>query len=709
MTTQAKTTAPRLKTRLLRGRFPFNLKHAFYGRAIIEAFIRLDPRQQMRNPVMFVAMVGSVLTTILFIWMLLGKGDKSPAIAGTAKTWLWLTVLFVNFAQALAGGHGQARTEALRRTHRQSLAKKLYKAEYKDDYEIIPATSLRWGDVVLVEAGDIIPTDGEVVEGVALVDESALTGKQVPLVREAGRDCIAVTGGTRVLSDWLVIRIKAKPGGSLLDRMFNLVEETKHRPPPCIAFLNILLASAAIIFFLATLAWLVPLRYDPEVESPEIFITLTSLITLLVALSPTTTGGLLSIVNLAGQDRLLQHNIIALRNQTLERAGKVDVLLLDKSIAIVPGYRQAVTFIPLNKTNITQLAEVARLASLADGTPEGESIIALAEKQLGLGHQTEGILLEAPAGAHVFSYSAETGLSGIEVNGMSIRQGAPQAVMAYLQAHGHPVTPELNGVVERITGQGGVPLVLTVNGQAIGVIHLRNVVNQYLKERLIRLRRMGLKTVMITDDTSLVAAAIAAEAGMDDFLASATAETKLALIRRYRASGQRVAMTGHGINDASVLIEADVAVAMNAGAQPARETANLVDLDSNPTKLVELVELSQQQQMTRRALALFSLTYDVAKYLVLIPSVFASIYPALGVLNLMRLSTPASAILATIIFNLLSIVALTPLALRGVPYRLMDTARLQRNILLACGGGGLVAPFIGIKVIDLVLVGLGLV
>ncbi len=744
MTTRIKTATSRLKTIPRPDQNPFDFKYMLYRRAIIKTFIKLNLRQQARNPVMFIVTVASVLTTALFIWMLLPGSDESPVAIGLVATWLWFTLLLTNFAQTLAGGYGQIWTETLRRVRRQVTAKKLSKPEHKDDYEIIPATSLSWGDVVLVEAGEIIPADGEVIEGTAPVDESLLTNQHTPIIREAGEDFNAVTGGTRVLSDWLVVQIKARSGEGLLDHIVNLVEQVKHRSPPHKTFLKILLIGSTIVCLLAVVSGLFFSYYSLNINDWDFFMAIITLITLLIALSPTTSSELLSIIDRVGLDCLMRHNIIPLREQdAMEMAGNVDVVLLDKHTTIIPGYRQAVELIPLNNSPITQLAQVARLVALTDEAPEGRSIITLAKKVLGP-NTKDGMTLKppmkpssagfipgvwrgeksggtpptpptppapsaAPTGTHVVPYSAETGLSGLDFNGMRIRKGTPGAMIAYMQAHGHPPPSDLNNVSKRVVCQGGVPLVLALNGQIIGIIHLRDLVNKYLKERLIRLRQMGIKTIMTTDDSSIAAAMAAAEAGVDDFLALATSEAKLALIQRHQTNGQRVATIGSRVNDAPVLLEAYVAVVMNVGAQLARETAVMIDLNSDSARLIELVEIGRQQQVTRRALTAFSMVTDVAKYVVLIPVIFASIHPLLGRLNFMQLSTPISAILATLIFNALSLVAFTPLALQGVSYRLVGTVWRQRYTLLACALGGLIAPFIGIKIIDLILVGLGLV
>ncbi len=705
MATHLKTTAPRLKTMLSRVQISVNSGHTLYRRAFTEAFTKLDPRRQIRNPVMLVATAGSILTSISFILLLVGESSESPVAIAMVAGWLWFTVLLTNFAGSLAGGHSWARAETLRRARRPVTAKKLSNPKRKDEYESIPAATLRWGDVVLVEAGDILPADGEVIEGVALVDESILTGKNTPVAREAGGNRTTVTAGARVLSGWLVVRVRARPGEGLPDHIATLVTEAQHQPPPYKTFLRATLAGSVIISLLFVSG------YGLQAGSVETFITITMLTALLVALSPMTTGGLLSVIDLTGLDRLIRRNIIPLRDQNaMEMAGQVDVLLLDKSAAIVPGYRMAAGLIALDKTGATQLAKAARLVSLADETPESKSIIALAEKQLASDGKTGDASLETPAGIRVVSPSDKTGLNGIDFNGNTIRKGSPATMITYLRAQGYPVPSQLNDVAKQITAQGGIPMVISLNGRAIGVIHLREIINARLEERLMRLRQMGIKTIMLSDDTPLAAASIAAAVGTDDFLTPAPPEARLALVRYYQALGQQVAITGHCASEASVLFEADVAMAMNTGPQPVRQAANLVDLDSNPAKLVELVEMGQQWLATRWALTTFSMISDVVKYAVLIPAIFAFTYPVLGMFNFMQLSSPVGAVLSTVIFNALTIVVLTPPALRGIPPCLIDTARWQsHNVLMTCGLGGLIAPFIGIKVIDLILVALGVV
>jgi K+-transporting ATPase ATPase B chain len=644
------------------------------------------------------------LTTALWVQALFGQGEAPAGFIGAVALWLWFTVLFANFSEAVAEGRGKAQAEALRRTRKQTQARKLRQPKYGATVDTISSADLRKGDVFLVEAGDIIPADGEVIEGIASVDESAVTGESAPVIRESGGDRSAVTGGTRVLSDWLVVRVTAEPGEGFLDRMIALIEGAKRQKTPNEIALNILLAAFTIIF-LGVCVTLLPFSlYSVEVAGQGTPITITVLVALLVCLIPTTIGGLLSAIGIAGMDRMIQHNVIALSGRAVEAAGDVDVLLLDKTGTITLGNRQAVEFIPLDGGNPKELAEAAQLASLADETPEGRSIVVLAKEKYGL----RGRELATQSEMRFIPFTAQTRMSGVDFDGVSIRKGAPDAILTHIQGQHRPIPPRLKNVVESIARAGSTPLVVARNGEALGVIHLKDIVKGGIKERFAQLRKMGIKTVMITGDNPLTAAAIAAEAGVDDFLAQATPEAKLKLIRQYQAQGRLVAMTGDGTNDAPALAQADVAVAMNTGTQPAREAANMVDLDSNPTKLIEIVEIGKQLLMTRGALTTFSIANDVAKYFAIIPAAFASTYPALEVLNFMRLATPESAILSAVIFNALIIVALIPLALRGVPYRPVGAAQLLRDNLLIYGVGGLIAPFAGIKLIDLILVAMRL-
>jgi K+-transporting ATPase ATPase B chain len=685
------------------------LRRDLYRRAFLDSFIKLNPRWMVRNPVMFVVEVGSVLTTGLWIQALLGKGEATPGFIGAVTIWLWFTVLFANFSEALAEGRGKAQAEALRRTRQETLAKKLQQPHHGAAFSPLPSSSLRQGDIYLVEAGDLIGADGEVIEGIASVDESAVTGESAPVIREAGGDRSAVTGGTRILSDWLVIRVSVNPGEGFLDRMIGLIEGAKRQRTPNEIALDILLAAFTIIFLVVCITLLPYSLYSVKTAGEGSPIPITVLVALLVCLIPTTIGGLLSAIGIAGMDRMIQRNVIALSGRAVEAAGDVDVLLLDKTGTITMGNRQAVEFIPVTSVSQSDLAEAAQLSSLADETPEGRSIVVLAKEKYGLRGRTLSATPEMPEGMHFIPFSAQTRMSGVDLDHVQIRKGASDAIQQYIQSCGKPIPPELTRIVNEIANHGGTPLVVARNGEALGVIHLKDIVKGGLKERFSHLRKMGIKTVMITGDNPLTAAAIAAESGVDDFLAQATPEAKLKLIREYQTGGRLVAMTGDGTNDAPALAQADVAVAMNTGTQPAREAANMVDLDSNPTKLIEIVEIGKQLLMTRGALTTFSIANDVSKYFAIIPAAFASTYPALNALNIMRLSTPQSAIMSAVIFNALIIVALIPLALRGVPYRPVGAAKLLRDNLLIYGVGGLIAPFIGIKLIDILLVALHLV
>jgi K+-transporting ATPase ATPase B chain len=663
----------------------------------------------VRNPVMFVVEVGSLLTTVLWIQALFGKGEAPAGFIGGVALWLWFTVLFANFSEAVAEGRGKAQAEALRKTRQTTQAKKLPRQDRQAKYELVASAALHKGDIFLVETDDILPVDGEIVEGIASVDESAVTGESAPVIRESGGDRSAVTGGTRLLSDWLIVRVTADPGEGFLDRMISLVEGAKRQKTPNEIALDILLAGFTLIFLIVCATLLPYSLYSVQTAGHGTPITITVLVALLICLIPTTIGGLLSAIGIAGMDRMIQRNVIAMSGRAVEAAGDVDVLLLDKTGTITLGNRQAVELIPVKGVPARELAEAAQLASFSDETPEGRSIVVLAKEKYGLRGQTIGPSEAAPQGMHFIPFSAQTRMSGVDFDGISIRKGAPESMYTLLQENGKPVPEDLKSTVERIARAGGTPLVVVRNNEALGVIHLKDIVKGGIKERFAQLRKMGIKTIMITGDNPLTAAAIAAEAGVDDFLAQATPEAKLKLIRDSQAGGRLVAMTGDGTNDAPALAQADVAVAMNTGTQPAREAANMVDLDSNPTKLIEIVEIGKQLLMTRGALTTFSIANDVSKYFAIIPAAFASTYPALGVLNIMHLATPQSAILSAVIFNALIIIALIPLALKGVPYRAVGAAKLLRDNLLIYGLGGLIAPFIGIKLIDLLLVALHLV
>jgi len=671
--------------------------------AVIDSFRKLDPRHQVRNPVMFVVLVGSILTTLLWIQALLGTGEAPASFILAISLWLWFTVIFANFAEAMAEGRGKAQADSLRKAKRDISAKKLADPTKRNQYNTVSAVTLRRGDVVLAEAGDFIPGDGEVIEGVASVNESAITGESAPVIRESGGDRSSVTGGTQVLSDWLVIRITTNPGESFLDRMIGLVEGAKRQKTPNEIALNILLASLTIIFLLATVTLLPFSIFSVTAADEGAPVTVTVLVALLVCLIPTTIGGLLSAIGIAGMDRMIQANVIAMSGRAVEAAGDVDVLLLDKTGTITLGNRQATHFFPVPGIDEKQLADVAQLSSLADETPEGRSIVVLAKDKFGLRQRNVQEL-----GATFVPFTAQTRMSGVNLNGRQIRKGAADAVEAYVRAQGGQFPAAVRTTVDTIARSGATPLVVAEGKTVLGAVQLKDIVKGGIKERFAELRRMGIKTVMITGDNPLTAAAIAAEAGVDDYLAQATPEAKLKLIRETQSGGRLVAMTGDGTNDAPALAQADVAVAMNSGTQAAKEAGNMVDLDSNPTKLIEIVEIGKQLLMTRGALTTFSISNDVAKYFAIIPAAFATTYPVLDKLNVMNLATPQSAILSAVIFNALIIIVLIPLALRGVKYQPVGAATLLRNNLLVYGLGGLIVPFIGIKVIDLLLVGLGL-
>lgn len=672
--------------------------------ALIDAVLKLNPRHQVRNPVMFIVEVGALLTTGLWVQaQFFGPGETTPSFILAMAIWLWFTVLFAGFAEAMAEGRGKAQADALRKTRRNVTAKTLAEPRHGAFYTPVYATSLRKGDLVLVEAGDLIPGDGEVVEGVASVDESAITGESAPVIRESGGDRSAVTGGTRVLSDWLIVRISANPGESFLDRMISMVEGAKRQKTPNEIALNILLAGLTIIFLLATVTLLPFSLFSVQVAGQGEPITVTVLVALLVCLIPTTIGGLLSAIGIAGMDRMIQANVIAMSGRAVEAAGDVDVLLLDKTGTITLGNRQATEFVPVDGVSAGQLADAAQLSSLADETPEGRSIVVLAKERYGLRARAIHEL-----GATFIPFSAQTRMSGVNFDGREIRKGAADAIQTYVTAQGGSFPPAVRATVEGIARNGATPLVVAeCNGASsahvLGVIRLKDIVKGGINERFGELRRMGIKTIMITGDNPLTAAAIAAEAGVDDYLAQATPEAKLNLIREHQAGGRLVAMTGDGTNDAPALAQADVAVAMNSGTQAAKEAGNMVDLDSNPTKLIEIVEIGKQLLMTRGALTTFSIASDVAKYFAIIPAAFAATYPQLSALNLMRLTTPQSAIASAVIFNALIIVALIPLALRGVRYRPVGASALLRSNLMVYGLGGLIVPFVGIKAIDMLL------
>jgi K+-transporting ATPase ATPase B chain len=661
-------------------------------RASVDALVKLNPVVMMRNPVMFVVEVGSLLTTVLLLTNLIHHtGHLGFNLQITL--WLWFTVLFANFAEAMAEGRGKAQADALRLAKSETTAYLVVNGETKE----VPSSQLRVDDVVRVVAGQMIPGDGEVIEGVASVDESAITGESAPVIREAGGDRSAVTGGTRVLSDVITVRITSNPGETFLDRMIALVEGAERQKTPNEIALNILLAGLTIIFLFAVVTLQPFAIYS---GAPQ---TVFVLISLLVCLIPTTIGGLLSAIGIAGMDRLVQHNVLATSGRAVEAAGDVNTLLLDKTGTITIGNRQASEFVPAPGIAPEQLADAAQLSSLSDETPEGRSIVVLAKEKYNL----RGREL-AQLNAEFVPFSATTRMSGIEVDGRSIRKGAVDAITRYLQEHNSQMPAEVLNAVETIARSGGTPLVVTENGRALGVIHLKDVVKGGMRERFDQLRAMGIRTVMITGDNPLTAAAIAREAGVDDFLAEAKPKDKMDLIKREQAEGKLVAMTGDGTNDAPALAQADVGVAMNSGTQAAKEAGNMVDLDSNPTKLIEIVAIGKQLLMTRGALTTFSISNDVAKYFAIIPAMFAGVFPVLNALNIMHLHNAESAVLSAVIFNALIIIALIPLALRGVGYRPMSAAALLRRNLLVYGLGGIIIPFVGIKLIDLAVTALHL-
>jgi K+-transporting ATPase ATPase B chain len=662
--------------------------------AVVAALRKLNPRDQWHNPVMFVVYVGSVLTTVLGVHATVAKGEAPAGFIFAVSVWLWFTVLFANFAEAMAEGRAKAHADALRRSRTEVSARRRVGPDAQT-YEDTSATTLRKGDVVLVKAGETIPGDGTVIEGAASVDESAVTGESAPVIRESGGDRSAVTGGTRVLSDWLVIRVTADPGESFLDRMIAMVEGAKRQKTPNEIALNILLAGLTIVFLIVCATLLPFSLYAVESSGQGTPVPVTVLVALLVCLAPTTIGALLSAIGIAGMNRLSEANVVAMSGRAVEAAGDVDVLLLDKTGTITLGNRQATEFLPAEGVTVEQLADAAQLASLADETPEGRSIVVLAKRQHGLRARSLSEM-----GAKFVPFSAETRMSGVDLGGREIRKGASDAVEAFVSRRGGRFPDKVRIAVEDLARTGGTPLVVADGARVLGVIHLKDIVKGGIRERFLELRHMGIKTIMITGDNPMTAAAIAAEAGVD--------ERKLELIRRCQEGGHLVAMTGDGTNDAPALAQADVAVAMNTGTQAAKEAGNMVDLDSNPTKLIEIVETGKQLLMTRGALTTFSIANDVAKYFAIIPAAFAATYPVLGKLNVMNLASPESAIVSAVIFNAIIIIFLIPLALRGVKYRPMPATQLLRRNLLVYGVGGLIVPFIGIKLIDLMLLGMGL-
>ncbi|RRR86135.1 K(+)-transporting ATPase subunit B [Streptomyces sp. RP5T] len=650
-------------------------------KSLPDAFRKLDPRVMVKSPVMFVVWIGSVLTTVFSF------KDPGDWFGWTISAWLWLTVVFANLAEAVAEGRGKAQADTLRKAKTDTVAR-------LTDGTEVPGTALKIGDLVVCEAGDVIPGDGDVVEGVASVDESAITGESAPVIRESGGDRSAVTGGTKVLSDRIVIRITTRPGETFIDRMINLVEGAARQKTPNEIALNILLASLTIVFLLACAT------LPPFADYAGTHLTMVVLVALLVCLIPTTIGALLSAIGIAGMDRLVQRNVLAMSGRAVEAAGDVSTLLLDKTGTITLGNRQAAEFVPVTGTTETQLADAAQLSSLADETPEGRSVVVLAKERYGL-RERELV------GAEWIAFTAQTRMSGVDVDGRKVRKGAAGSVIAWVEGQGGEVASAARELTDRISEAGGTPLLVAVEdaegARVLGVIHLKDVVKEGMRERFDELRRMGIKTVMITGDNPLTAKAIAEEAGVDDFLAEATPEDKMALIKREQAGGKLVAMTGDGTNDAPALAQADVGVAMNTGTSAAKEAGNMVDLDSNPTKLIEIVEIGKQLLITRGALTTFSIANDVAKYFAIIPALFAAVYPGLDKLNIMGLSSPDSAILSAVIFNALIIIALVPLSLKGVQYRPVSADKLLRRNLTVYGIGGLIAPFVGIKLIDLLI------
>jgi K+-transporting ATPase ATPase B chain len=676
--------------------------------AVADAFRKLNPAVQWRNPVMFVVYAGSIMTSLLFVQSLSGHGNgkiaEHPGFILAIALWLWFTVLFANFAEALAEGRSKAQAASLRGLKKETWAKKLEAPRLDAPWQMLPATDLRKGDLVLVAAHEFIPADGEVIEGVASVDESAITGESAPVIRESGGDFSSVTGGTRVLSDWIIVRVMVNPGETFVDRMIAMVENAKRQKTPNEIALTILLVALTIVFLVVTVTLLPFSIFGVEVAGSGTPITLTVLIALLVCLIPTTIAGLLSAIGVAGMSRMMQANVIATSGRAVEAAGDVDVLLLDKTGTITLGNRQAAAFLAAEGVSEADLADVAQLASLADETPEGRSIVVLAKQRFSLRERDIHAL-----DAHFVHFSANTRMSGVDLaSGRQIRKGAAEAIRKHVEALGGSFHKSVSARVEEVARRGSTPLVVADGTKVLGVIELKDIVKGGIKERFAELRKMGIKTVMVTGDNRVTAAAIAAEAGVDDFLAEATPEAKLSLIRQYQAEGRLVAMTGDGTNDAPALAQADVAVAMNSGTQAAKEAGNMVDLDSNPTKLIEVVETGKQMLMTRGSLTTFSIANDIAKYFAIIPAAFVSTYPQLAALNVMHLASPSSAILSAVIFNALIIVFLIPLALKGVKYRPLGAATLLRQNLAIYGLGGVVVPFIGIKLIDLAIATLGL-
>lgn len=671
-------------------------------RAVKDSFVKLNPRTQAKNPVMLLVYISAILTTILWIVSLAGIKDASSGYTLAVAIILWFTVLFANFAEAIAEGRGKAQADALRASRKDVQAHKIPSAEEKDKITVVSSASLTKGDIVIVKAGEQIPADGEVIDGAASVDESAITGESAPVIRESGGDRSAVTGGTSVTSDWLVIRVTSEPGESFLDKMIAMVEGASRKKTPNEIALQIFLIALSIIFILVTLSLYTYSMFSANQAGIENPTSVTTLVALLVCLAPTTIGALLSAIGIAGMSRLNQANVLAMSGRAIEAAGDVDILMLDKTGTITLGNRKADEFIPVDGTDPQRLADAAQLSSLADETPEGRSIVILAKEKYGLrGRSISDKNME------FISFSAKTRMSGVNIDGREIRKGAADAIKAYVVERGGKFSDECSEAVKKISEQGGTPLVVAEGAKVLGVIHLKDIIKDGVKEKFADLRKMGIKTIMITGDNPLTAAAIAAEAGVDDFLAEATPEGKLEMIRDFQAKGHLVAMTGDGTNDAPALAQADVAVAMNSGTQAAKEAGNMVDLDSSPTKLIDIVRIGKQLLMTRGSLTTFSIANDVAKYFAIIPALFMGLYPGLARLNIMNLASPQSAVLSAVIYNALIIVALIPLALKGVKYREVSAGKLLSRNLLVYGLGGIAAPFIFVKLIDMLLVLLG--
>lgn len=671
------------------------------GRAVHDSFIKLNPKTQTKNPVMFLVYVSAFLTTVLWLVSLFGMKDAPSGYTLAIAVILWFTVLFANFAEAIAEGRGKAQADSLRASKKDVDARKIPSAVEKDKVTVVSSASLIKGDMVIVKAGEQIPADGEVIDGAASVDESAITGESAPVIREAGGDRSAVTGGTTVLSDWIVVKVTSEAGESFLDKMIAMVEGAARKKTPNEIALQIFLVALSIIFILVTMSLYTYSVFSAKQAGIENPTSVTTLVALLVCLAPTTIGALLSAIGIAGMSRLNQANVLAMSGRAIEAAGDVDILMLDKTGTITLGNRQAAEFIPVDGTDMSTLADAAQLSSLADETPEGRSVVVLAKEQFGIRGRSLKNMTFVP-------FTAVTRMSGVNFDGNEIRKGAADAIQAYVNQAGGLYSDECDGVVKSIASKGGTPLVVAKNHKILGVIHLKDIIKQGVKEKFADLRKMGIKTIMITGDNPMTAAAIAAEAGVDDFLAEATPEGKLTMIRNFQQKGHLVAMTGDGTNDAPALAQADVAVAMNSGTQAAKEAGNMVDLDSSPTKLIDIVRIGKQLLMTRGSLTTFSIANDVAKYFAIIPALFMGLYPGLSALNIMGLHSPQSAVLSAIIYNALIIIALIPLALKGVKYREVPAGKLLSRNLLVYGLGGLVAPFVSIKLIDMLLVLLGL-